>query len=89
MTATFAAISGTGVKCLSKAQMREHIRINNHEVSETTFRKLTRLWKLWSIAGISQEEFKKRKLFWGEEAERLSKHLEMESLNGNGVTPSV
>jgi hypothetical protein len=70
-----AAISGTSVRSLSKNRLRQLLSVDDKEVSETTFRRLCVQWKLAEALSMDAEEFKRRKNFWGKEAEALFKHL--------------
>ena len=60
---------------LSKNKIRQLLSVDDKEVSETTFRRLCVKWKLAEVVGLQEEEFKKKKVFWGAEAENLIKYL--------------
>jgi hypothetical protein len=81
-----AAISGTTVKSLSKNRLRQLLSVDDKSVSETTFRRLCRQWRLAEVVGLEEAEFKSRKNFWGEEAQKLCAHLGIDELD---KTPSV
>ena len=65
----------SGITSLSKSRMRQLLSVDNKGVSETTFRRLCVEWKLAEVVGLQEEAFKKKKVFWGAEAEKLIKHL--------------
>jgi hypothetical protein len=69
------AISGISVKSLSKNRLRQLLSVDDKEVSETTFRRLCIRWKLAEVIGMDADEFRRRKNFWGKEAEALYLHL--------------
>ena len=73
---TAAAISG--IRSLSKNRLRLLLSVDEKGVSETTFRRLCAEWKLHEVVGMEESEFKRKKNFWGDEAERLFKHLGLE-----------
>ena len=73
---TAAAISG--IRSLSKNRLRTLLAVDDKSVSETTFRRLCAQWKLHEVVGMDESEFKRKKNFWGDDAERLFKHLGIE-----------
>ena len=67
------------VSSLSKYKLRQLLSVDDKSISETTFRRLCSQWQLADVAGLEEREFKRRKVFWGQEAERIIKHLGIEA----------
>ena len=66
-------------KSLSKNTLRRILSVDDKSMSETAFRRICVDWKLAEVAGLEEAEFKRRKVFWYSEAERLIKHLGIEA----------
>jgi hypothetical protein len=63
------------ISSLSKAQIRQILSVDGKGVSPTTFRRLCAQWQLAKAIGMDEDEFARRKNFWGEEARLLLKAL--------------
>lgn len=63
--------------CITKSQMRGLLSIDGSTpLSETTFRRWSQKWQLYEVIGISEAEYRKRKIFFLYEYEKIKAFMQ-------------